>query len=72
MLILILASGLMKQMKAANPQPKPTERDRTHIGGIMIGGITQKVPIINIVPNINPNMAAKPARMKRANIRSMI
>jgi len=70
--MLIFASGLRKQMKAAKPQPKPTDKDKTHIGGIMTGGMTQKVPIMNIVPNINPNIAANPARMKRANIRSII
>jgi hypothetical protein len=59
-------------MKAASPQPNPTESDNAHIGGIMICGTTQKVPIMNIDPNINPKIAARPARMKRAKIRSIV
>ena len=71
-LIVIFASGLIKHMKAARPQPNPTDSESTHIGGIIEEGITQKVPIINIVPNIKPNIMARPDLIKRANIRSMI
>jgi hypothetical protein len=71
-LITLFASGLRKHMKAASPQPNPTESDNAHIGGIMICGTTQKVPIMNIDPNINPKIAARPARMKRAKIRSIV
>jgi hypothetical protein len=69
-LIVIFASGLRKHIKAASPQPNPTDSDNPHIGIMMIGGISQKVPILNIVSNINPKIAARPARMKKAKFAS--
>ena len=59
-------------MKVARPQPNPTDNESSHIGGIIEEGITQKVPIINMVPNMKPNMMARPDLMKRANMRSMV
>jgi starvation-inducible outer membrane lipoprotein len=62
---------LRKHIKAASPQPNPTESDNAHIGGMMVRGITQKDPTMNNIPNINPKITARPARMKRAKIRSI-